>query len=343
MLENSSNTPARPAFLPRVARADGGLICGFVISPTTGAAEIELEDIEQTPLGSNGVVWLHFNLTNARARQAIARLSMIPGEVREVLCEQDDRRRVEALDEGGLLTIISDLTFEADSDPAEVSPLWWFISDRLIVTGRIHPLKTIDELRSTVRGGLKVTRPIELLIWFLARRTATLRDLTEGMGEQVSEIEDEILGGAIRQQREQLGRIRRFCAQIRRHFGPDRVAFRRLLQLKSALLDEEQTESMRTEIEELSFLIDEVNELYERAKLLQEELASRVAENTGRSLYVLAILSAVFLPMTLITGIFGMNVAGLPGLHNYGAFWWVMLLIGLAGVVTLGAIFWRRP
>lgn len=342
-----NDTPATnsepPRLVPRVARADAGLICGFAISPDAPVAEIELEDVADNQLRSDGVIWLHFNLANARGRQAITRLPFIPSEVREVLCEQDDRRRVESLDDGGMLIVISDLTFEPDSDPAEVSPLWAFITDRLIVTGRIHPLKTIDELRAVVRTGLRASKAMELLSWFLGRRTATLRDLTEDMAEQVSEIEDEILGGAIRQQREQLGRIRRFCAQIRRHFGPDRVAFRRLLQVRPALFDEEQTESMRSEIEELSFLIDEVNELYERAKLLQEELASRVAENTGRSLYVLALLSAVFLPMTLITGIFGMNVAGLPGLHNYGAFWWVMLLIGLAGAVTLGAIFWRRP
>ena len=342
MLENPSNNPARPRTFPYVPPADSGLICGFVIAPDANVAAIELEDIDDTQLNSGAVIWLHFNLTNARARQAIARLSFIPREVQEALCEQDDRRRIDVLDEG-LLAVVSDLTFEPDSDPAEVSPLWCFVTDRLFVTGRIHPLKTVDELRSAVRGGLRVGKAIELLIWFLARRTAALRDLTEGMAEQVSEIEDEILGGAIRQQREQLGRMRRFCAQIRRHFAPDRMAFRRLLQSRPGLLDESQTEAMRTEIEELSFLIDEVNELYERAKLLQEELASRVAENTGRSLYVLAILSAVFLPMTLITGIFGMNMGGLPGLHDSGAFWWVMLLIGLAGAITLAAIFWRRP
>jgi zinc transporter len=328
-----------PVPLANVARADAGLICGFVISPHT-VHDIELEDLREQPQ-PDAVTWLHFNLANARARQAITRLPFIPAEIQEVFCEQDDRRRIEALDEG-LLAVVSDLTFEPDSDPAEVSTLWVFISDHLFITGRNHPLKTIDELRSTVRGGLRAKRPIELLTWFLARRTTTLRDLTADMAEQVSEIEDEILGGAIREQREQLGRIRRFCAQLRRHFGPDRIAFRRLLQSRPVLLSEEQEEQMRSEIEELSFLIDEVNELYERAKLLQEELASRVAENTGRSLYVLAILSAVFLPMTLITGIFGMNVAGLPGLHDAGAFWWVMLLIGLAGGVTLGAIFWRR-
>jgi zinc transporter len=46
--------------------------------------------------------------------------------------------------------------------------------------------------------------------------------------------------------------------------------------------------------------------------------------------------------MTLVTGIFGMNVAGLPGLHGAGSFWWVMVLILAAGVVTLAALFWRR-
>lgn len=80
----------------------------------------------------------------------------------------------------------------------------------------------------------------------------------------------------------------------------------------------------------------------ERAKLLQEELASRLAESTGRNLYVLSILTAVLLPMTLITGIFGMNVAGLPGVHEPAAFWHVMLLVVASGVVTLLGLIWRR-
>ncbi|MGH8507447.1 MAG: CorA family divalent cation transporter [Gammaproteobacteria bacterium] len=70
-----------------------------------------------------------------------------------------------------------------------------------------------------------------------------------------------------------------------------------------------------------------------RAKLLQEELAGRVAEMTSRNLVILSIVTTVFLPITLITGIFGMNVAGLPGLEDRSAFWCVML--GMTGVVLL--------
>ena len=89
-------------------------------------------------------------------------------------------------------------------------------------------------------------------------------------------------------------------------------------------------------------LSGQIGTLGSQVQTLQEELAARVAESTGRNLYVLAILTAVFLPMTLITGIFGMNVAGLPGLHDAGSFWWVMVLIGLGGAATLAAIFWRK-
>jgi len=88
-----------------------------------------------------------------------------------------------------------------------------------------------------------------------------------------------------------------------------------------------------------------VTALQERAKLLQEELAARVAEDAGSKLNVLTALTAVFLPMTLISGIFGMNVAGLPGTAESAtaeAFWWTMLLIVAAGAVTLGVLFGKK-
>jgi zinc transporter len=54
------------------------------------------------------------------------------------------------------------------------------------------------------------------------------------------------------------------------------------------------------------------------------------------------VVTAVFLPVTLITGIFGMNVAGLPGLADGSAFWWVML--GMAGLALMALLLlhWRR-
>lgn len=320
---------------------DDGLLYGLRIAPDGKTHEIELDDIDSESADGGDVTWLHFNLSNARARGYLSNSAFIPTDLREAFKDQDGRRRVELLDDG-ILAVISDLTFETESDAAEVASLWCFAGPHVFITARTHPLKTTDQLRAAIRAGYRVQHSVELLAWIIGRRTLTLGRLAHEMSEQVSEIEDEILSGAIKEQREQLGRIRRFCARMRRHFAPDRSAFLKLLQRAQGKLNEEHAELIRSEIDELSFLIDEGSELYERAKLLQEELASRVAEDTGRSLYVLAILSAVFLPMTLITGIFGMNVAGLPGLHSAHAFWLVMLLIVGAGIATLASIFSRR-
>jgi len=180
------------------AGADIGLICAFAISPE-GVREIELTEIDSA---ADAVLWLHFNLNNARARHLLSRAAFIPLELKEVLREQDARRRVDSLDTG-LLIVMSDLAFEGDSDVAEVAPLWCYLGPQLFITARTHPLKTTDQLRSAMRQGLKVSSPLELLAWILAQRTATLRDIALDMTEHVGEIEDEILAGNIKQQREQ--------------------------------------------------------------------------------------------------------------------------------------------
>ena len=333
-------TAPRPALILDATPSDVGFLYGVSVSASGPARELDVADIPACLEFTESVVWLHFNLSNARARSFLTQASFVPQTMRDIFREQENRRRVDWVD-GGVLAVISDLIYEVEAEPADVATLWCFAGQRLLLTARTHPLKTTDQLREAIRSGLRVAHALELLAWLLGQRTESLTHVTEDMAEQVGDIEDEILGGRIKEQRVQLGRIRRFCARMRRHFAPDRSSFLKLLQRAPDALHPAHADLVRSEIESLSFLVDEAGELYERAKLLQEELSSRVAEDTGRNLYVLAILSAVFLPMTLITGIFGMNVAGMPGLHSHAAFWVVMLLIVGAGIATLMSIFSR--
>ena len=57
---------------------------------------------------------------------------------------------------------------------------------------------------------------------------------------------------------------------------------------------------------------------------------------------MLSVLSAVLLPMTLVTGIFGMNTAGLPFASGDHAFGWVLLIILAAGLGTAALLFFKR-
>jgi zinc transporter len=327
-----------PLFLNEAAGADRGLICGYQLQPTGPAREVTADGIVQALTQTDQVTWLHFNLSDQRARRWLLDAALLPEAWRELLQEHDENRRIELTD-GGLLMVISDFTYEDESDPWEVTPIWCYAGRNLLVTGRVHALKSTDELRQRMRRGVSATSGIELAAQLLDVRTARIKLLAGAMTRQLDDIEDEILAGNIEQQREQLGRARRLCARLRREFAPERSDLGRLLHRSAHPLAEADRNALESSVESLAFAIEEIAELYERAKLLQEELASRLAESTGRNLYVLSLLTAVLLPMTLITGVYGMNVAHLPGASSFPL---VLLLILASGGITLAVLFWRR-
>ena len=75
--------------------------------------------------------------------------------------------------------------------------------------------------------------------------------------------------------------------------------------------------------------------LQERIKLLQEEIAGRVAEANNRSLFVLTIVTVLALPINIIAGLLGMNVGGIPlADHPYG--FWIVVSIVITFTIVAG-------
>lgn len=124
-------------------------------------------------------------------------------------------------------------------------------------------------------------------------------------------------------------------ARLRRQIAANRAA----LGLVGSRLPEpcsaEQRQGLRAAVERFDGVAQDLELVQERARLLQEELAGRVGEATNRNLFLLSIVTTTLLPITLITGVFGMNVGGLPWVSDSGGFWWVILLMISAVVVVL--------
>jgi zinc transporter len=69
----------------------------------------------------------------------------------------------------------------------------------------------------------------------------------------------------------------------------------------------------------------------ERATVTQDELASRLSDQLNRRMYVLSIVAAIFLPLGFLTGLLGINVAGIPGAEYPKAF--MVFTVGLFALV----------
>jgi zinc transporter len=99
---------------------------------------------------------------------------------------------------------------------------------------------------------------------------------------------------------------------------------------------------MRQSTEEFSLVVRDVAALEERIKLLQEEIAAQVGEQTNRSLFALTMVTVLALPINITTGFFGMNVGGIPLAENDRGFFVVVLLVVVLTAVAAWIAFRNR-
>jgi len=97
---------------------------------------------------------------------------------------------------------------------------------------------------------------------------------------------------------------------------------------------------LREVADHITRYVEDLDSAKDRAAVCQEELENRIGAQMNKTLYILSIITAIFLPLGLITGLLGINVGGIPGSENPFAFAFVCLLL-LAIVVGQVLIFRR--
>jgi len=83
-------------------------------------------------------------------------------------------------------------------------------------------------------------------------------------------------------------------------------------------------------------MAEELEAVRERAALLHEQLTDLRAEEIDQRSLLISVVAFIFLPLTFLTGLLGMNVDGIPYAHSHWAFWTVVGLCVLIGVGVLG-------
>lgn len=298
--------------------------------------EIQPDQVDAALGDHSKSLWLHLNLSNTRIQRWLRQTPQIPDSLKEAILDQVSRSRMETIEEfgDGLMMVMNDFRIGLShaTDDEETGTLWAIMTPRLMLSLRAHPLMTTDTLRHLLRQKRITPNTVVALYHELIEERAThLRRRTDQLSDQMDLLEEILIKGEDLPEHETLGRLRITCSRLRRHYAPELTALRRLLRRKPTWFTEDDTDQLREQIDLLSFLVDEVNNLYERAKVLQDELSAHVAEFNAKNLQVLSVMTVIFLPMTLVTGVMGMNMEDLPGLqHSFYIVMGIMCATGLA-------------
>ncbi|MBO3759112.1 transporter [Ciceribacter sp. L1K22] len=319
-------------------RSIPGLVWAYYVDPAGGTA-IRLEPDGELPsfADGNGFLWLHLNLVDTRVSAFLDDFPGLSAEAHTALTTHETHAAV-TVDEQLAFGTLVDFQREFDAETRDIGWLHFALSDRFIITSRLQPIRSIDRVRAALeKNPGKCGNPMQLFEMLVAEFQRGLIKVVMEMTEELNAIEDIVYDSELRDERRQLASVRRVVVRLYRHL-------RTLLSLmrRAAASDEEDMpfgfdEVARRLCARLESVDHDVHALQERARLLHEEIDSKLSSETNRHLYILSLMTAFLLPASLVTGFFGMNTTGLPfadGLHGtLSAFGFIAFSVFLSWLV----------
>lgn len=322
-----------------------GLICGYRFTPAAGGQPITLGEalgLLAAPADEAAeFVWLHFDLTDSSAQRWMHEHLPLSEEFFDALRLGSRSTRIEDAQDN-LVAVVNDVAYEFAFDPSEIATLWMSVSPRIAVSARKHPLRSIDRLREAVNGGARFDSTVDLLNHLMRDQGDVLVRIVREATLKVDAIEDTLLRRQSRQQRAELGKLRRVLVRLQRLLAPEPGALFRLLREPPPWISAADLDELRQATEEFSLVLRDLAALQERIKLLQEEIAAQLSEQTNRSLFTLTMVTVLALPINITTGFFGMNVGGIPFAEFGHGFLTVVLIVALFTAIA-GWLAFRRP
>lgn len=333
--------PDPSAAVPQYGPDQHGLICAFWLRPGQPPQALESSAQAQALLArlDQGFLWLHVNLSHAGALQWTERLGLASENFVEAQHAGSRSSRIER-DGEQLFAVLNDVTFDFAFDVGDVSTLWITASERVVLSGRRSPLRSVDRLRMAVRRGEQLGSSVALLDHLLRDQADELQRIVRQATERVDEIEDALLAGRHAGHEGEVAQLRRLMVRLQRLLAPEPSALLRMLSNPPPWVREEDKQQLQQGSEEFALVLRDIAALQERIRVVQDENAARVAQENNRTLYVLTMVTVLALPINLISGLFGMNVGGLPFIEHPHGFVVVLTLIALlTGVAAM--LLWR--
>ena len=271
-----------------------------------------------------GFVWLHLNATDSRARTWAQAQGGIEAEACNLLIGSNEHQRLTG-NEQHVCGIFADFARELSGTSENFGHLRFYVTEQLIITARRHPLQSALMTRDAVQAGTATPKTsFELAELLFEHILEAIQSRCDHLISEINEIEDHVIEEKVTDERRRLGLQRRSAVRLHRTVnGMQKVVARIERNMKIAPAGRA---TLHNIAQRLDSLHHDLHAAQERSRLLQDEIGDQLVIETNRQLYVLTIMSILFLPPTLVTGMFGMNVKGLLFADDENGYFYSMII-----------------
>lgn len=229
-----------------------------------------------------------------------------------------------------LLVVLRTVNLTVGMDREDMLGIRVWADQRRIITMSRSPIMALEEIAAEALRGDGFTSTGAFLSLLTERLTDHLEPFIRDLDQEVDELEEKVIGAPDRELRRRMVRLRLSLVELRRHLLPQSNALASLQACNTPVLSTRDRRNILRSHNRLIRLNENLDELRDNLIVLRDELAGQLSDEINRHMYALSIISVVFLPLTFLTGLFGINVDGIPGAENpvaFGIFAGVMILL----------------
>lgn len=318
-----------------------GLRFASLLDGYGGCRQLSIDQLGSCKPG-DGVTWLHFERDHPATADWITNRSGLDPFVVEALLEEESRPRVEPVGDGLLIILRGVCATSPDGvtqKPTDIDlvPLHlWVDGDRIVsLRDSGHYITALRDIRLSLEKKKGPQRSGDLLALIGDKLVRDLEPVLDAMDEEVDELDELIFHGEAGQVRERLKLLRRRAVQLRRYLAPQRDALNRIEHDDAPWLAERDKLRLREVIDKLMRYIEYLDAIRDRTGILHDDLSTVISERIARNSNRLAALAALLLPPSVVAGLFGMNVGGIPGVNDTWAFVVIVLFVTITSIATL--------
>ncbi len=285
---------------------------------------------EASDYSGPGFVWLHSDSATEADLAVLKGDGDIPDVAANALVATETRPRCDRIEDGAIVNLRG-LAVEEPSDSDRLVSIRMWVRKGKVNSVTRRPLAATAIVRAQAQAG-KILDPGDLVAAFARAISGQLDPEVAQLGDTLDDCESDLEPRQVYRLRTTIAYIRSEAIAFRRFVAPGRDALQTLSQLDFDWLAEEDRLHIREAADRFARMTEELEAVRERAALLHEQLTDLRGEQMEVRSLLISIVALIFLPLTFITGLLGMNVAGIPYADEPWAFWGV---VGFCAVVAL--------
>jgi magnesium transporter len=285
-----------------------------------------------------GVTWINVNgIHDIGLIEALGKYLNLHPLTMEDIVNTSQRPKAEVFP-GYIYTVLKMISFNETRHQVEMEHVSLILSDHFVVSFQEDEGDLFDAVRERIRSAKGRIRQMgaDYLAYALMDAVVDHYFLTvEHIGDRIEDFDDRILADPKPEDIQQIHRFKRDILGLRKAVWPLREEVSTLEKTESALIRAETRVFLRDLYDHTIQVIDMVETFRDILGGMHDTYLSSLSNRMNEVMKVLTVIATLFIPLTFIAGVYGMNFEHMPELKwrwGYGLIWGVMLAVGLGMV-----------